>query len=115
MEEISTKNYYITYQWMIDDLKLKGSDLAVYALIFGFTIGQRGKFYGTLNYLAKRIGVDKDTAFNSINRLLAKSYNGGSIIKKETEIINGTKYCYYKACINRLPNDYIKNAIQLDS
>lgn len=115
MDENKPTNYFIVYDWMVNDLKLKGSDLMVYALIFGFTIGKRGKFYGTLRYLANRVGVDKDTAFNAINRLLIKSYNGGGIIRKETEILNGTKYCYYRACINRLPIKYIEEAIAIDS
>lgn len=110
-----SKQYVVIYDWMVYDLDLSKSTLLIYALIFGFTIGKKGKFYGTLKYICDRFHINKDTASIALNFLLKKQYNGGGIIRKEIEIINGKRYCYYIACLNRLPAEYIKEALKLDS
>jgi hypothetical protein len=45
---------YINIQgWMVNELKLKGNDLIIFAIIFGFSQDQESWFNGSLQYLKK--------------------------------------------------------------
>jgi len=110
METVPT-NYTIVYQWMLDDLKLSGAELLVYATIFGFTVSPRKKFYGTLSYLGARVGIAKDTAFRIINKLCSKP---NSLLIKEVEYINGNRCCYYRAALNRIKAEYLDHIVKVD-
>lgn len=101
-------NFFVIYQWMLDELNLKGSELLIYALIFGFTVSPRKKFYGTLNYLASRTGFSKDGVFRAIKKLCSKP---SSLLIKEIEYIDGQRYCYYRAALNRINPDHLKEII----
>lgn len=84
---------YITIQgWMVNELKLKGNELIVYALIYGFTQDGESRFTGSSAYIADWLGSSRQTVFNTLNNLVAK----GLIVKNE-KIINGVKLCDY-AC-----------------
>lgn len=45
-------NYLIVFGWMVNQLELKGNDLLIFALIFGFTQDGMSKFNGSLQYMA---------------------------------------------------------------
>ena len=44
--------YIVIHGWMINELKLKGNDLLIYALIYRYSQDGVHKFYGSLQYLA---------------------------------------------------------------
>ena len=78
------KSFYFTIQsWMLDDLQLPLSDVAVYAYIYGLThseeLGKQG-WHGSRRRLAKILHVSPSTMNDILNRLLNKgylhSYNG---------------------------------------
>ena len=49
---IQPHNFFIIQSFMINDLKLKGSDLLIYAIIYGFSQGD--KYYnGSIKYLTE--------------------------------------------------------------
>jgi len=50
-------NNLIIPGWMVFELKLNYSELRVYALIYGFSQGGQGEFYGSLQYLADWCGI----------------------------------------------------------
>ena len=51
---------YINIQaWMRTELDLKGNDLLVYAIIYGFSQDGDSKFSGSLQYLADWCGCTK--------------------------------------------------------
>lgn len=48
---VKDENYYQISGWMINKLKLKGTELQVFAIIYGFSQGEQGVFTGSLRYL----------------------------------------------------------------
>ena len=90
MNEITDKNYIVIQSFMVRDLRLKGNELLVYAIIFDSSQTEEQKFSGSLRYLAGRTNSTKRGVLNSLKSLMQKGY-----IKKEEQIINGVKYCSY--------------------
>lgn len=89
-----TDNSYITIQsWMRTKLGLKGNDLLVYAIIYGFSQDQKSKFTGSLQYLADWCGATKQGIQKNLKNLIDMGY-----IEKQEDIINGIKFCSY-SCI----------------
>lgn len=83
---------FITIQgWMVTDLELTGKDLMVYAIIYGFSQNEAGKFTGSQNYLADWIGCTRRT----INEVL-KSLVDRKLIIKDTYEKNGMTFCEYR-------------------
>lgn len=76
---------------MVNDLGLNGNDLICYALIYGFT--QNGCYWDkSASYIGKWLGVSKRTVFDILKRLVEKK-----LIEHQECIINGVKFCKYKA------------------
>ncbi len=69
-------NALIIYDFMVDELKLSGVPLIVYALIYSFT-SYKGSLYSTREYLAKRAGC----TVKSVDRTLKKLVKQG-LVKK---------------------------------
>ena len=91
MNETTDKNYIVIQSFMVRDLRLKGNELLVYAIIFDSSQTEEQKFSGSLRYLAGRTNSTKRGVLNSLKSLMQKGY-----IKKEEQIINGVKYCSYR-------------------
>lgn len=88
------RDNYITIQgWMRTELDLKGNDLMVYAIIYGFSQEENQEFTGSLQYLADWCGATK----NGIQKNLKNLIERGLIRKTETSK-NGVKFCAY-SCI----------------
>ena len=63
-KKIKPNSYYSIQYWMINELGLKGLELSIYAIIYGFSRDHSGVFMGSRNYLATftnstKAGVDK--------------------------------------------------------
>lgn len=83
---------FITIQgWMVNDLHLKGNDLMVYAIIYGFSQTDNQEFTGSLQYLAEWTQSTKQGVSNNLKRLIEKK-----LIEKEVVIVNGVRYCKYR-------------------
>lgn len=89
--------WYITIlQEMRDTLGLKGNELLVYAVIYGYSQEGQGCFYGSLSHLCDICGIaSRQTAISTIKSLMDK----GLINKTETTH-NGVKYVSYTASKN---------------
>lgn len=86
-------NNYITIQgFMVTELGLKGNELLVYALIYGFSQDGGSEFNGSLEYIGEWIGSDKSTARRTLKRLLDKDL----LVKEDVEIANHLKLCKYR-------------------
>jgi hypothetical protein len=86
-------NSYITIQsFMINDLKLKGNELLIYAIIFGFSQDGENHYTGSLSYLADWTNSTKQGVIKNLKSLIDK----GFIVKVE-KIINNIKFCEYYA------------------
>lgn len=68
-----TKEYFTVYDWMITDLRLKGSELLLYAIIYSFCKDGESMITG-LEYLANRIGSEKHWVSSALAELQKKGY-----------------------------------------
>ncbi|MBQ0113307.1 MAG: helix-turn-helix domain-containing protein [Bacteroidales bacterium] len=71
MSEIN-KNFIVVHGWMVSDLKLKGNELFVYAIIYGFSQDGQTEYKGSLSYIEKWLNVSRHTAIDAIQNLLDK-------------------------------------------
>ena len=53
MAKVMNSNYITVQGWMVNDLHLKGTELLVYATIFGFSQTEGQRYTGSLQYLAR--------------------------------------------------------------
>jgi len=96
MGKVKDDNYYITYGWMINQLQLKGNELQIFAIIYGFSQSKQKNFSGSISYLADWIGGRRATATDVLNKLIKKNlviketnYNGiPNIYKINPKIFN---------------------------
>jgi len=73
---------YITIQsWMVKELKLKGNELIVYALIHGFCQDGKSYFYGSTKYIMENTNLSKETVFSVLQSLTNKEL----IVKKDVK------------------------------
>lgn len=91
MAENECEKYFIIYDFMTEKLKLKGAQLLVYALVFGFCQNGRGAYDGSISYLAKRTGISSRTAIRILDELVKKK-----LIKKNEIYTNCVKCCTYE-------------------
>ena len=86
---------FITIQgWMRNELELKGNELLVYALIYGFSQDEESEFTGSIGYIADWTGATKQTVHNTL-----KSLHEKELLHKEESFIKGVKYCSYRAIL----------------
>ena len=90
--KVKDENYIHVCGWMIRRLKLKGNELLVYAIIYGFSQDGENRFTGSLQYLADWTGSTKQGVIKNLKSLVDKGY-----VNKEEKIINGVKFCEYYA------------------
>lgn len=97
---VKNENFICIQGWMINDLKLKGNELIVYAIIYGFSQVENQVFSGSLQYLAKWTNSTKQGVLKNIKSLLDKGF-----IEKNERFINGVKFCeYYTTKFNGVLN-----------
>ncbi len=75
---------------MINELKLKGNDLILFSIIYGFSQDKNSEFTGSLSYLCESLSCTRNTAIKSIKRLLDSKY----IIKKQV-VVSGVTFNKY--------------------
>ena len=86
-------NTYITIQsWMITDLDLKGTELLVYATIFGFSQDGESRFKGSRQYLAEWCNGTTRSVQTALNSLVERG-----LIQKFENTVNNVKLCEYVA------------------
>ena len=89
---INPTNFYTVQGWMLADLGLKGTELAAYAIIYGFSQDGKSEYAGSSAYLCEWLGCTKKTALTTLAALTEKGY-----LKKREIIQNGVKLCAYVA------------------
>jgi hypothetical protein len=88
--------------WMINKLRLSGTALILYAVIYGFSQDGKSYFRGSLAYLAACAGVSKRGIQNTLAVLIEKG-----LIEKSPVSKSGRKYNDYRAV---KPDDVKKQA-----
>lgn len=92
MSAVKDNNFIAIQGWMRTKLNLKGYELIVYALIYGFSQDENSKFSGTRRYIAEWCGCSMKTVDNTLTSLLAKK-----LIVKHEKYVNGIRMCDYTA------------------
>ena len=92
MSKVNRQNYIALQGWMLADLNLKGNELIIYACIYGFTQAENQSFTGSLQYLADWTNSTKQGVIKCLKSLVEKG-----LIEKKDNIINGVKFCEYRA------------------
>jgi len=88
------ENYINIQGWMISKLKLKGNELILYAIIYGFSQDGKSEFFGSMRYIAESLQVSKRTAVSLTHKLLDKK-----LITKNEDLKNGNKYRVVKKVV----------------
>ena len=88
---LKNTNYVTIQGWMRKELGLKGNELLVFAIIYGFSqLEDEQVFSGTIRYLAEWTGATKEGIRKNLNSLVSKE-----LIHKDTKLINGFTFCEY--------------------
>ena len=90
--KVKDENFFLVSGWMLNRLNLKGTALQIFAIIYGLSQDGESCFHGSLQYLCDFTGSSKNTVLKSLRELTEKEY-----ITKTESIVNGVKFCTYKA------------------
>ena len=130
MKELKSENYVTILGWMITELKLKGNELLIYALIYNFSQAEDQMFIGNLQYLADWCCATKQGVSKNLNNLIKKGYVQKIEIPKDgvsNMIAYSTKfntpikqsliglYNIYNAKANKANNDIAVNSNSINN
>jgi DNA-binding MarR family transcriptional regulator len=100
MSKVKMESYFVVQGFMVEELKLKGNELMIYAIIYGFSQAKGNRFTGSLQYLADWTRSTKQGVIKNLKSLLEKGY-----IEKEEYTRNGVKFVeYYTTKLNGVLN-----------
>ena len=99
MSRIKDENYYQISGWMLNRLGLKGTELQVFAIIYGFSQDGESVFGGSLNYLCDWVGASKPTIIKALKDLVDKQF-----IIKDTTTINNVTFNRYRVDLPYIEN-----------
>ena len=100
MGAVRDNNFFVVHGWMINRLGLKGNELQIYAIIYGFSQADGTEFTGNLQYLADWTNATRRTALTSLQGLVEKG-----LLIKEDVYNNGVKACKYRCCLDASPGE----------
>lgn len=82
--------YFVIQDWMITALHLKGCELLVYAVVFGYSQKGAGCYFGSAAALAESLGVSRQTIISTFKSLTER----GLLIKTD-DYHAGVHTCAY--------------------
>lgn len=97
MSKVLDNNFFQITGWMLNRLKLKGTALNVYAIIYGFSQDGESSFNGSRQYLCDFTGATKPTIDKALAELQAMD-----LIIKTSKKINDVVHNEYKANLEAL-------------
>lgn len=89
---VKRENYITIQGWMVTELKLKGNELLVYAIIYGFSQTEQQNFTGSQSYFAEWTNSTRQGINKTLKYLIEKG-----LIEKIDKYVNGVKFCHYRA------------------
>lgn len=95
MSAVKDNNFIAIQGWMRTKLNLKGNELLIYALIYGFSQDGSSRFKGSRRYIADWCGCALDT----VDRSLGSLVNKGFIAKYPHTDDNGSRVVDYAAIL----------------
>ena len=84
---VKNENYLVSQGWMITERKLKGNELLIYAIIYGFSQNNQ-QFTGSHRYLADWCNSTRQGIMKNIESLIKKN-----LLEKKEIFINNEKFC----------------------
>lgn len=109
MSKLNDNNYINIQSFMVKDLKLKGNELLVYAIIFGFSQTEETAFTGGLQYLAEWTNSTKQGVIKNLKSLAEKGF-----IVKDERYVSGVKFCEYRSTLfNGVLNSNTPEAVNI--
>ena len=90
MNKFKRTNYITILGWMRTDFDLKGNELLVFALIYGFSQDTETKFNGSISYIQDAIGASKNTVMTTLKKITEKG-----LLDKHTETRKGVSFNSY--------------------
>ena len=88
---VKKENYITILGWMVTDLELKGNDLLIYAIIYGFSQAEDQWFKGSRQYLADWTNSTKQGVQRCLNSLVSRG-----LLNKREWYENNVKFCEYQ-------------------
>ena len=89
---MKSDNFVVIQGWMCNELELKGNELLVYALIYGFSQDGESVFSGSRRYIADTFNISLPTVDKALDSLISKG-----LVTKHTETKNKVQFNTYKA------------------
>ena len=93
-------SFFTIQDWMVKELKLKGAERDVFAIVYGITQDGESDYHGSLQYISDMTGYSRNSVCTALNSLTDK----GLLTKEEVER-SGRKYCRYRT-------NYLYNTVQ---
>lgn len=110
---MKSSNYVVIQGWMCNELNLKGNELLVFALIYGFCQDGESTFSGSRSYIAETFNISLPTVDKALDALkdkelleVNKSSNNYCTYKVSLQVL--VKFLY-KPCKVSLPNNIDNN------
>lgn len=97
MSKINSNDFYIKFGFMLNELHLKGTELEVYAIIYGFSKDNTHWFTGSQQYLCDWTNKSKQSIQTALNNLVEQE-----LLFKEEFYTNDVKYCKYKVNLSKI-------------
>lgn len=98
MSAVKDNNFISIQGWMRTRLNLKGNELLIYALVYGFSQDGRSRFTGSRKYIAEWCGCSLDTVDRSLSSLVGK----GLLAKYPHTDQNGSRVVDYAAILTAI-------------
>lgn len=92
MGNIKNDSYICIQGFMVNELGLKGTELLVYAIIYGFSQDSSSAFTGSLSYLMQWCGAGKNTVIKALRNLTDRG-----LLLKTVDTVGGVRVCRYTA------------------
>ena len=105
---IKNENFVQIGAWMINQLHLKGNELLIYALIYGFSKDGNSVFRGSINYIASWFGISERSTIENLKSLIEKKLITKKVIKSNGNII-GCEYAVTPISISNEIKSYLHN------
>lgn len=98
MSTVKDNNFIAIQGWMRTRLNLKGNELLIYALVYGFSQDGNSRFTGSRKYIAEWCGCSLDTVDRSLSSLVGK----GLLAKYPHADQNGSRVVDYAAILTAI-------------
>lgn len=98
MSTVKDNNFIAIQGWMRTRLNLKGNELLIYALVYGFSQDGNSRFTGSRKYIAEWCGCSLDTVDRSLSSLVGK----GLLAKYPHTDQNGSRAVDYAAILTAI-------------